>query len=75
MTPAETIRDPLRTPGAAYSRSPNGCSRQVMTQITPVERDQLKAIAELEMRSLSATLRMLMLRGMQGYHDDTVNAD
>jgi hypothetical protein len=47
----------------------------VKTQITPDERDQLKAVAEMEMRSLSATLRMLMLRGMQGYHDDTVNAD
>lgn len=75
MNSTETIRSPLRTPGAAYSRSPNGCSKQVMTQITPDERDQLKAVAEMEMRSLSSTLRMLMLRGMQGYHDDTVNAD
>lgn len=75
MNTLETIRDPIRTPGAAYSRSPNGCSKQVMTQITPDERSQLKAIAELEMRSLSATLRMLMLRGMQGYHDDTVSAE
>lgn len=75
MSPTTTIREPLRTPGAAYSRSPNGCSKQVMTQITPDERDQLKAVAEMEMRSVSSTLRMLMLRGMQGYHDDTVNAD
>lgn len=71
MNPKETIRNS----GGAYSRSPNGCSQQVMTQITPDERERLKQIAELEMRSVSSTLRMLMLRGMQGYQDDTLSAD
>lgn len=70
MNTAETIR----TPGAAYSRSPNGCNQQVMTQITPEEREKLKAIAELEMRSVSATLRMLMLRGIEQYEADTEQA-
>lgn len=70
MNTAETIRNPA----TAYSRSPNGCSKQVMTQITPDEREKLKEIAELEMRSVSSTLRMLMLRGMQGYEDDTLAA-
>ncbi|PAU76756.1 hypothetical protein [Halomonas salipaludis] len=67
MNTTETIR----TPAAAYSRSPNGCSKQVMTQITPTEREKLKAIAELEMRSVSGTLRMLMLRGIEQYDADT----
>ncbi|RCV89703.1 hypothetical protein [Billgrantia montanilacus] len=70
MSTMETIRNP----GTTYSRSPNGCSKQVMTQITPQERKQLEAIAQTEMRSLSATLRMLMLRGIQGYEDDTLAA-
>lgn len=69
-----SLKDTIRPPGIAYTRSPNGCNQQVMTQITPEEREQLKAIAEQEMRSLSGTLRMLMLRGMQGYADDTLNA-
>ncbi|KAA0011171.1 hypothetical protein F0A17_13675 [Billgrantia pellis] len=67
-------KETIRNHGAAYSRSPNGCSKQVMTQITPTEREKLKEIAEVEMRSVSSTLRMLMLRGMQGYEDDTLAA-
>ncbi len=67
-------KETIRNPGAAYSRNPNGCCKQVMTQITPEEREKLEAIAETEMRSLSATLRMLMLRGIQGYEDDTLAA-
>lgn len=66
--------DTIRTPNAGYSRSPNGCSQQVMTQITPDERERLKDIAELEMRSVSATLRMLMLRGIEQYDAETEHA-
>ncbi len=34
-----------------------------------------KRIAELEMRTLSATARMLMLRGIAEYDQDTLNAE
>ncbi|MDF9433001.1 hypothetical protein [Chromohalobacter israelensis] len=66
--------DTIRNPHTGYSRSPNGCSQQVMTQITPDERTRLKGIAELEMRSVSATLRMLMLRGIEQYDTETEHA-
>lgn len=49
------------------SRSPNGCSCQVMTQITPDERDQLRAIASAENRTLSATVRIMALSGIEQY--------
>ncbi|WP_431026161.1 hypothetical protein [Halomonas sp. H5] len=68
MSPEDTMR-------RAASRSPNGCSKQVMTQITPDERLKLEEIAELEMRSLSATVRMLMLRGIAQYEAETHAAD
>lgn len=71
MSNPETIR----STGAAYTRSPNGCNQQVMTQITPEERERLNSIAGDEMRSVSGTLRMLMLRGMQAYQDETLGAN
>lgn len=67
MSPDETMR-------RAVSRSPKGCSKQVMTQITPDERVKLEEIAKLEMRSLSSTLRMLMLRGIAQYESETEKA-
>ncbi|WP_280569346.1 hypothetical protein [Chromohalobacter sp. 296-RDG] len=48
-------------------RSPNGCSKQVMTQITPDEQHQLDEIAKHENRSRSAMVRLLMLRGIEQY--------
>ncbi|GHE20139.1 hypothetical protein [Halomonas urumqiensis] len=53
------------------ARSPRGCNRPVMTQVTDTERSKLEGIAQLEMRSLSATIRMLILLGIQHYEADT----
>ena len=46
-----------------------------MAHVTEGEREELKRIAELEMRTLSATARMLMLRGIAEYDQDTLNAE
>lgn len=56
------------------TRSPNGCSCQVMTQITPEERDQLKEVAASESRSLSATVRLMALRGLEQYQQSRSEA-
>ncbi len=56
------------------TRSPNGCSCQVMTQITPQERDQLKEVATSESRSLAATVRLLTLRGLELYQKEHIKA-
>lgn len=69
MNTADTIAQP---PVAA--RSPKGCNRSVMTMVTDQERHQLEDIAQLEMRSLSATARMLILRGIEQYNSDTATA-
>ncbi|MCT8466995.1 hypothetical protein KZO85_00190 [Chromohalobacter canadensis] len=56
-------------PGRALGyRSPNGCSKQVMTQITPDEQSELDEIATHENRSRSAMVRLLMLRGIEQYN-------
>ncbi|WP_353980944.1 hypothetical protein [Salinicola endophyticus] len=52
------------TSQSPVNRSPNGCRCQVMTQLTPAERDRFKALAAEEGRSLSATVRLLALRGL-----------
>ncbi|MBZ5875991.1 hypothetical protein [Chromohalobacter israelensis] len=62
--------DTIRNPSVATSRSPNGCSRQVMTQITPEEQLRLDDIAHHEGRSRSAMVRLLMLRGIEQYDAD-----
>ncbi|UYF99358.1 hypothetical protein [Halomonas sp. GD1P12] len=67
MTTANAI-----TPKRIYA--PKGCNSPVMTHITESERSDLERISELEVRSLSATARMLMLRGIAQYDDDTLNA-
>ncbi|WP_275286904.1 hypothetical protein [Halomonas elongata] len=61
------------TSAGVSARAPRGCSSSVMTQVTPDERRRLENIAQAEGRSLSATVRLLMLRGIQGYADDTLN--
>nr|WP_289124409.1 hypothetical protein [uncultured Halomonas sp.] len=55
--------------------APKGCTSTVLTRMTEDERADLERIAELEMRSLSATARMLMLRGIAEYDQDTLNAE
>lgn len=68
MSPDDT------TPGPVAARSPRGCSVPLMTQITPDERAILEEIAELEMRSLSSTARMLLIRGIEQYKAETEKA-
>ena len=62
------------SPRPMVSRSPRGCTAQVMVQITPQEREKLEAIAELEMRSLSSTGRMLLIKGIEQYDAETDQA-
>ncbi|MDN7131754.1 hypothetical protein JNO04_05215 [Halomonas sp. MC140] len=68
MATANTI-----TPKPIYA--PKGCNCPIMVHVTESERDELKRLQELEMRSLSATARMLLLRGIAEYNQDTLNAE
>lgn len=62
------------SPRPVVSRSPRGCTAQVMVQITPQERGKVETIAELEMRSLSSTARMLLIKGLEQYEAETEQA-
>ena len=46
-------------------QSPHGCNCPMMTIVTREERARVEAMAEREMRSLSGTLRLLLLRGLE----------
>lgn len=48
---------------------------QVMVSMTAEERAHLEAIAAQEMRSLSATTRMLLLSGLNQYIADTAGRE
>lgn len=54
------------TPGSR-NRAPAGCTRQVLMTLRPEEREQLERIADREGRSLSATARLLLLRGLEDW--------
>lgn len=56
------------------TRSPSGTSSPVLVYLTPQERLELERVARLEMRSLSATARMLLHRGRCQYRADTAAA-
>lgn len=68
MATANTI-----TPKPIYA--PKGCNCPIMVHITESEREELKRIKQLEMRSMSATARMLLLRGIAQYDQDTLSAE
>jgi hypothetical protein len=55
--------------------APKGCDQAVMTYLTETERGDLERIQQLEVRSMSATARMLILRGMTQYDQDTLSAN
>ncbi|MFU1517552.1 hypothetical protein ACM25P_03370 [Vreelandella alkaliphila] len=55
--------------------APKGCNKPIMTYLTDRERTSLERITQLEMRSMSATARMLMLRGIAQYDQETLIAD
>lgn len=46
-------------------QSPHGCNCPIMTIVTKEERAKVEALAERELRSLSGTVRMLMLKGLE----------
>lgn len=50
---------------ALRSPSPRGCTKALMTHLTPAEREQLEVIAAQEMRSLAAMARVLIVQGMK----------
>ena len=51
------------------------CKSPIMTYLTEAERSNLERITQLEMRLMSATARMLMLRGIAQYDQDTLSAE
>lgn len=55
--------------------APQACNSPIMTYLTEAERSNLERITQLEMRSMSATARMLMLRGIAQYDQDTLSAE
>lgn len=53
------------------SYSPPGCIKPVMTYLSEVEVSRLKSFAANEMRSQAATVRMLILEGLDRYECTT----
>ena len=45
--------------------SPLGCNQPLMTHLTKGAREQIRKLAAEEMRSMSATARMLIIEGME----------
>ncbi|GAA0587453.1 hypothetical protein ACFQH5_16790 [Halomonas salifodinae] len=68
------MRHPETIANQPAKRAPAGCNRPVMTHLAEDEREQLEEIAELEMRSLSSTARMLLIRGIEQYKAETEKA-
>jgi hypothetical protein len=66
MTTNSTTVEPI-----SRSPSPKGCNKPLMTHLTQQERRQLERIASQEMRSLSATARLLIVQGMQQHQAAT----
>lgn len=58
----------MPTPSSSM-RSPRGCNRPLMAHVTPEERATIDALAKRDERSVSATARLLILRGLE--HDAT----
>lgn len=50
-------------------------SSQVLVLLTPTERADLERVAENEQRSLSATARIMICRGVSQYDADTLVAE
>lgn len=61
------MNQPNTNPAPSRSPSPKGCTRPLMTHLTQEERGQLETIAGQESRSLAATARLFIVRGMQQY--------
>lgn len=58
------------------SRSPNGCNaKPIWLAMKPSERAEIEGIADLEQRSVSATARLLTLKGLEAYRKETAAAE
>ena len=53
----------------------DGRTRQTIAMLTQAERDKVETIAELEGRSVSWTMRMLAMRGVEQYEAETAAAE
>lgn len=60
--------------GNSRSQRPS-VDQQMVSCFTSEERESIERIANGEMRSLSATIRMLTLRGLTQYKSDSLIAD
>ena len=54
---------------------PAPCNQQLNIYITAEERERIEQVAREEMRTVSATIRMLTLRGLNQYKSDSLIAD
>ncbi|WP_237673669.1 hypothetical protein [Vreelandella profundi] len=61
-------KENVRTP-------PAPCNQQLNIYITAEERERIEKVARDEMRTVSATIRMLSLRGLSQYKNETLIAD
>jgi hypothetical protein len=53
----------------------NRCTEQFSVNVTPNEKKLIEQIASTEIRSRSAATRMLILRGLNQYQQETLIAD
>lgn len=53
----------------------NRCTEQFSVSVTPTEKKLIEQVASTEIRSRSAAARMLILRGLNQYQQDTLIAD
>lgn len=51
--------------GLPSSYSPLGCNKPVMTHLTAEENIQLRKLAKSDLRSVSATVRMFIVEGLE----------
>lgn len=63
------------SPKASVRSSRPSVDQQMVSCFTADERESIEQLAQDEMRSLSATIRMLSLRGLSQYKADTLIAD
>lgn len=63
------------SPKASVRSSRPSVDQQMVCCFTADERESIEQLAQDEMRSLSATIRMLSLRGLSQYKTDTLIAD
>ncbi len=56
------------------TRSPRGVERPVAMRLLPDERGELERIADKEVRSAASMARIIFLRGLAHYRQDSASA-